>query len=134
MEDFNKIEKQQVSDTPHAQKGESGWKQKNVLKGIIEDMRKSGSIQDSEDHLVKKIEKYEANLRDKIIEEENSIASNLEEVSKKSIDRNKKLKQVKNMQSDLANIIKEIDAANKSIERINEVLIKLSNKQKEYIQ
>src|SRR5207244_7525365 len=33
-----------------------------------------------------------------------------------------------------ANINKEIDAANKSIERINEVLIKLSNKQKEYIQ
>lgn len=134
MENFNKTEKQQVSGILHTQKGESGWKQKNVLKGIIEDMRNNGSIQDSEDPLVKKIEKYEINLRDKIGKEENSIASNLEEVSKKSIDKDKKLEQVKNMQKDLADTIKEIDAANKNIEKINEVLIKLSNKQKEYIQ
>jgi hypothetical protein len=38
------------------------------------------------------------------------------------------------MQKDLADTIKDIDAANKNIERINEVLIKLSNKQKQYIQ
>jgi len=134
MDKPKNIENQQISNISQVRMRESGWKQKNVLKGIIEDMRKNGSIQESEDYLVKKIEKYEANFRDKIVEEENSIASNLEEVSKKSIDRNKKLKQVKNMQSDLANIIKEIDAKNKNIERINEVLTKLNNKQEEYIQ
>jgi hypothetical protein len=89
----------------------------------------------NEDNLVKNIEKYEKNLRNKINkDEENILANALNDIKNKMLERDIKQKKEETLKNDLLEINNEIDNISKNISKNEEAIDKVDKRQEEYIQ